>query len=193
LESARALMINQGVGAVTIRGVARAAGISPGNLGYHFANYDELLHSLMEWVLAPYLKNFAILRASVVDDPIASLRAVINYVLDDLSTEDTTMFFPELWVLANRDQRAAVYMQELYDTYMKVLEEIVAATRPDLATEEHQQLSLFICTSIEGQTVFVGYQRPYVKHQHALKRITMDVMISAVVNHVGKAQTTNQA
>lgn len=188
LETARTLMIDQGVGAITIRGVARAAGMSPGNLGYHFASYDELLHNLMEWVLAPYLQTFAFIRTNAEDDPISGLRAVISYVLDDLRLKDTTMFFPELWVLANRNQRAAVYMQELYDTYMQVLEDIVAAARPDLTLEDHQVLALFICTSIEGQTVFVGFERPYAKHQQALKQITTDAMVSAVVNHKGNAQ-----
>lgn len=182
------LMINQGMDAVTIRGVARAADMSPGNLGYHFASYDELLHNLVEWVLAPYLQNFAFLRANAADDPIAGLRAVMSYVLDDLSSQDTTMFFPELWVLANRNERAAVHMQELYDTYMQVLEDIIATARPELSLEEHQQLALFICTSIEGQTVFVGFKRPYAQHQPALKQITMDTMISAVINHQGNAQ-----
>lgn len=188
MESARNLMIEQGVNAVTVRGVARAAGISPGNLGYHFATYDDLLHALMERVINPYLQTFEILRAESLDDPLASLRAVLAYVLDDLATEETTMFFPELWVLANRSERAAEYMKELYDNYLSVIQGIIQAARTDLSIHECRQLALFICASIEGQTVFIGYQRQFLKHRTALKGIALDVMVTTVANHVSGKQ-----
>jgi AcrR family transcriptional regulator len=184
LETARTLMIEQGMGAVTIRGVARAAGIAPGNLGYYFATYDELLRNLTEWVIEPYLQTFDLIRAHTGDDPIASLRAVLSYILEDLATEETTMFFPELWVLANRSKHSAKCMQELYVKYMAVLEDLIATARPDLSSEQHKELSLFICASIEGQTVFLGYQRPFAEHREAVYSIALETMIGAVVNHV---------
>jgi len=190
LETARTLMITQGVQAVTVRGVARAANISPGNLGYHFPSYDKLLHSLMEWVIQPYLRTFAYLRASAVDDPLVSLEAVLSYVLDDLASEDTTMFFPELWVLANRHAGAAACMRELYDAYIAVLQDIISAARADLTAAQCHELALFICTSIEGQTAFVGYTRPFSQHRQALKSITLQTMIAAVVDYDGESLTT---
>lgn len=193
LEAARKLMINEGVHAVTVRGVARAANISPGNLGYHFPSYDKLLHSLTEWVIEPYLRTFAYLRASAVDDPLVSLEAVMSYVLDDLANEDTTMFFPELWVLANRHTGAAACMRELYDAYIAVLKDIISAARPDLDAEQCQHLALFICASIEGQTVFVGYARPFSHDRQALKTISLRAMISAVVDYDGETLNITKA
>ena len=84
LEIAKDLMVDEGVSAVTMRRVAREAGISPGNLHYHFPVYDLLLEELVDWVLAPYLATFEILKADSSDDPIRALRAVLEYVLNDL-------------------------------------------------------------------------------------------------------------
>ncbi len=184
-------MVKKGVASVTVRGVARAADMTPGNLGYYFSSYDKLLQALLDWVLDPYLRAFEFLRTDAGEDPVASLHAVLNYVLEDLANEDTTMFFPELWVLANRGDQAAERMRGLYDTYMSVLKELISAVRPDLSRTHIDELALFMCASIEGQTVFIGYERPYAKHRKALKSISLDAMIAAVVNHSGDASVND--
>ncbi len=191
LQAASKLMVEKGLTAVTIRGVARAAGMAPGNLGYYFASHDDLLQALLDWVLEPYLRAFEFLRANDGNDPIVSLRAVLDYVLEDLASEETTMFFPELWVLANRDEHNAKRMRDLYNAYMEVLRELITAARPDLSRLHIDELALFICASIEGQTVFIGYKRPYAEHRAALKSIALEAMITVVVNHAGDISGTN--
>ncbi len=180
LEAARRLMSEEGAGAVTVRGVARAAGIAPGHLGYYFPSLDALLDALLDSVIGPYLEAFEKLRAGDGQEPVDSLRAVLDYVIGDLARRETTRFFPQLWVLANHDDRAREQMRTLYDKYLHVLEELVAAVRPDLDGERVSDLALFICASIEGQTVFIGHERPYAQHRAALHAIAVDSMIAAV-------------
>ena len=183
LEVARILMIERGgVSAVTMRGVARATGISPGNLSYYYPNYDSLIDALLEWVIAPYLSEFELLQMEADDDPTDALRLVMAYVLDDLAKKDTTMFFPELWVLTNRDDGPAQKMRKLYDSYVNVLRKLIAEIRPDLEDRSVTELAVFICASIEGQTVFIGYKRPHEEHQEAMKQLALDTMIFAVIN-----------
>ena len=173
-------MVEEGVSAVTMRRVARETGISPGNLHYHFASYDLLLEELVDWVLAPYLTSFEVLQKESGDDPIRALRATLEYVLDDLENKETTMFFPELWVLANRDSKATQQMRKLYDTYMDVLIGIVSKARPDLTEVRVREIALFICASIEGQTVFIGYETTHQQHRKALKELALTTMTKLV-------------
>ncbi len=180
LESAHRLMVEQGMKAVTMRGVARATGISPGNLAYHFPTLDALLDALMRSVLAPYLNAFARLRESAGGDPFESLRAVLSYVLDDLASKETTLFFPELWALANRDAAVARHMDALYSAYIAALADLIEAARPDLQADQVAELALFICASIEGQTVFIGYERTYGARRSGLKELALVAMLDAV-------------
>ena len=182
LDIARTLMVDEGMSALTMRGVARAAGISPGNLSYHFESYEILLDELQEWVLMPYLSAFEVLQADVGDDPVNALRAVLGYVLDDLATKDTTLFFPELWVLSNREDAAALRMRKLYDGYMNVLKGLISKARPELSEQRVSEVALFICASIEGQTVFIGYNRPHKQHRQSIKAIALDTMVDLVMN-----------
>ena len=181
LEIAKNLMVDEGVSAVTMRRVAREAGISPGNLHYHFPVYDLLLEELVDWVLAPYLATFEILKADSGNDAIHALRAVLEYVLNDLENKETTMFFPELWVLANRDDKAAQQMRRLYYTYMDVVAGLITKARPDLTDARVREITLFICASIEGQTVFIGYETTHRQHRKALKEIALKTMIKLVM------------
>jgi AcrR family transcriptional regulator len=48
LESALSLFNDRGTGAVSTNHIAEAAGISPGNLYYHFRNKEEIIRALYE-------------------------------------------------------------------------------------------------------------------------------------------------
>ncbi len=181
IEVARKLMIDEGLSAVTMRRVARESGISPGNLHYHFSNYGLMLGALLDAVLEPYLIKFEALKAESQGNPVTALTAVLEYVLDDLGNKETTMFFPELWVLANRNDKAEQQMGKLYDTYMGVLIGLIKNIRPDLNKKRTKEIALFICASIEGQTVFIGYETTHKQHRKALKKITLTTIMKLVM------------
>ena len=181
IEVARKLMIDEGLSAVTMRRVARESGISPGNLHYHFSNYGLMLGALLDAVLEPYLIKFEALKAESQGNPVTALTAVLEYVLDDLGNKETTMFFPELWVLANRNDKAEQQMGKLYDTYMGVLIGLIKNIRPDLNKKRTKEIALFICASIEGQTVFIGYETTHKQHRKALKEITLTTIMKLVM------------
>lgn len=181
IEVARKLMIDEGLSAVTMRRVARESGISPGNLHYHFSNYGLMLGALLDTVLEPYLIKFEALKAESQGNPVTAMTAVLEYVLNDLANKETTMFFPELWVLANRNDKAEQQMGKLYDTYMSVLIGLINNIRPDLNKKRTKEIALFICASIEGQTVFIGYETTHKQHRKALKKITLTTIMKLVM------------
>ena len=58
LESALSLFNEQGTGAVSTNHIAEAAGISPGNLYYHFRNKEEIVRALFERLFASWDEAF---------------------------------------------------------------------------------------------------------------------------------------
>jgi len=181
IEAAKNLMIDEGLSSLTMRRVARELGISPGNLHYHFPTYDLMLGALLEAVLEPYLTKFEGLKAESHGDPIMAFTTVLEYVLNDLGRKETTMFFPELWVLANRDDKGSDGMRKLYDAYMNVLIGLINNIRPDLNEKRVKEIALFICATIEGQTVFIGYKRTHEQHRKVLKEITLTTIMKLVM------------
>ena len=58
LEAALTLFNEQGTGAVSTNHIAEAAGISPGNLYYHYRNKEEIICALFEQLFAAWDEAF---------------------------------------------------------------------------------------------------------------------------------------
>lgn len=58
LEAALTLFNEQGIGAVSTNHIAEAAGISPGNLYYHYRNKEEIIRALFERLFAAWDEAF---------------------------------------------------------------------------------------------------------------------------------------
>lgn len=58
LEAALTLFNEQGTGAVSTNHIAEAAGISPGNLYYHYRNKEEIIRALFEQLFAAWDEAF---------------------------------------------------------------------------------------------------------------------------------------
>ncbi len=180
IDAARSMAIEHGFQRLSMRTVARAARISPGNLSYYYATRHDLLEDLLQDVIEGYIQQFAALRERLHDCPEDQFRAVLGFVFDDLSTKATTLFFPELWVLANRDTWAAEQMERVYGPYRQVLEEIIAEINPDLAARQIEDLALVISASVEGHTVFIGHNRPHRVKASRLKKVVVENFLELV-------------
>jgi hypothetical protein len=54
-------------------------------------------------------------------------------------------------------------MDEMYENYRKVLADIIGEVNPALSAIQARRLALFICASVEGHTIFIGYRKPWRK------------------------------
>ncbi|MCG8506330.1 MAG: TetR/AcrR family transcriptional regulator [Sphingomonadales bacterium] len=159
LSAARDVLVEEGYARLTMRNVARRVGITVGNLSYYYANKQDLLHDLLEAVIQGYMEDFDRIIMDPESSPEDQLRAFIRFIMEDLETKETTRFFPALWGLANYDDFAAAEMSKIYIIERDTIAEIIGRMRPDLGKEDCDLLSLFISASMEGHTMFIGYQR----------------------------------
>ena len=159
--AALAVLVEEGYSRLTMRRIAAAAGITVGNLHYYFANKGDLLRDLLEHVIEGYLREFDGIRARVGQAPAAELEAILRYLVEDLGNRQTTLFFPELWALANHDAHAAALLDRLYVRARIVLNELIGALNPALTVREREALALVASAGIEGLTMFVGHGKPW--------------------------------
>ncbi len=181
LDTAFELVIENGMAKLSMRQVARELGISPGNLSYYYAAKTDLIEDLLGRVIDDYMAEFERIRQSDADSPEEQLRDVVGFVFDDLQAKATTHFFPELWVLANRDAWASQQMERIYELYRSVLEDIIRLIRPDLGGGRVKDLALWISASIEGHTMFVGHERPHQARHMRLRKLMVEQSLAAVM------------
>jgi AcrR family transcriptional regulator len=171
LYAALQLLIEEGYRAMSMRRVAAASGMKLGNLNYYFATKEDLFRALVEGVISSYEHEFEAIVHEEGLSPEDRLAAVCVLILEDIGTKKTTRFFPELWALSNYDAFVADRMHELYTRARVILNTIIAEVNPALPEEERETLALFMSASMEGLTVFAGYEKPYHHRMPWLERI----------------------
>lgn len=163
LRAAEKILIEQGYRSLSFRKIATEAGITAGNLQYYYPSKDELIRALLNTIIDIYVADLETLRGQAGDDADQQFAAVVTHVITDLNQKHTTHFFPELWALANHDEHGAQAMEEMYSRYRSIIQEVVALMNPALSKAQARKLALFITSSIEGHTMFIGHAKPWKK------------------------------
>jgi len=161
LRAALSLLVEHGSKALTLRRIAAECGMNVGNLNYYFRSKDELVRELLNAVISSYEDSFDAIMHEAGADAAARLEKLVTLILEDITTKKTTRFFPELWALSNHDPFVQDRMEELYERARVSLNALIAEINPLLPADERKTLALFISASMEGQTVFAGFAKPW--------------------------------
>jgi len=186
LDAAAAVFMESGYAALTMRKVANHAGISIGNLNYYYRTKEDLLRDLLDYVINPYLEEFDRRRELAGASPEKQLAAVLRFWIEDLNTPETTVFFPELWALANHDEYIAELTDALYAKARINLIELIPQINPTLTNKEVEEIALYLCASMEGLTLFVGNNKPWEKRLNELKKISIRSAMDLIKNTKGR-------
>ncbi|KPF93716.1 TetR family transcriptional regulator [Novosphingobium sp. AAP83] len=173
LRTALSIVIERGYKAMSMRGVAAACGMKFGNLTYHYRSREDLVRELMEAVISSYEREFETIMIMPGVPAEERLRRLCMLLLDDIRSKKTTRFFPELWALSNHDQFVLERVQDLYVRARAPILEIVKEMRPDLSDAECEIVALFISASMEGMTIFAGYEKPFEKRMPELEHLAV--------------------
>lgn len=178
LSAALNIMIEEGYGALSLRRIAKACDMKVGNVTYYFATKDALVREMLGAAIESYMAAFEGITANIDLLPEEKLEAIIRIILQDIQTKKTTRLFPELWALANYDAFVAECVNDSYINARKALNKIVAEINPGLPQDERETLCLFISGSLEGMTMFAGYEKPWGQKMPWIENIAVKSLIA---------------
>lgn len=184
LRAALGILIEEGYRAMSMRRVATASGMKLGNLTYYFPTREDMVRELLDAVIRSYEIEFEAIVHDPALSPEARLGGLCALILEDIRTKKTTRLFPELWALSNHDDFVFERVQTLYARARESLHEIVRDMRPDLPLAEREAIVLFISASMEGLTVFAGYEKPFEPQMPLLTRVSVEAFVSVVFGFV---------
>ncbi len=189
LDAAHAVFTTEGYANLSMRKVAKQAEISIGNLNYYYRTKEDLLRDLADYFVTPYIEEFDRARQQAGESPERQLRAVLDFWVADLSTPETTAFFPELWALSNHNPYIAELLDEVYIAARESLNELVPQINGSLSKTEAEQVCLCMCAAMEGLTIFVGHEKPWYPQRDAIRRLTVDSLMNMAKHTIGKKNT----
>ncbi|HVZ68422.1 MAG TPA: TetR/AcrR family transcriptional regulator [Rhizomicrobium sp.] len=159
LKAARQTLIRDGYAQLSTRRVAARAGISVGNLTYHFPGKQSLLRALVQSLVEDYGAQIERILTDVSNKGPERLEALVDWLVRDAASTPTMRLFRELWVMALHDKAAARAVDDFYDAAMARASELLKAARPELSGSERDKLILLCAMISEGSSVLFGTRR----------------------------------
>ncbi len=173
LQLAIELIATDGYDNLTMRAVARASGMKLGALQYHFRTRDDLLRALAAYIADTYRASFDAYMANL-DGSVPSLRQVVTFLVEDDAGGGlhSDRLFPQLWALALVEPIMEDLMDDVYEEYLQLLEQILS----DRGVVAPQAEALAIMALIEGLTLFVGQGRRWAKSDAEASKVVYDLI-----------------
>lgn len=179
-EVALGILVEEGFPALTLREVARRCNIQIGAVSYYYKSRVDLFQDTINYVLKDYSDNFLSIVRDKTKSPEHMLQSIIELLLDDMQSKQTTRLFPHLWMLANHDQLVAQTVDRIYILERNTLNGLIKKINPALNERERETLSVFISASIAGSTLFVGYEKPWARELQLYRAITSRALVETV-------------
>lgn len=170
IQAAIDVLVQEGYHSFSLRKVAVSAEVSIGNLQHHYSSKEILIGEMLDYVISGYLEEFENL-IEETESPKEQLRNIIERVVEDLKTKETTIFFPELWSLANHEPDVERLMVHMYAQYQNIYHGIIKRINPELSTSQIEKAGLFFAASLEGHTMFVGHNKSATHQNGAIAEI----------------------
>lgn len=113
-ESTLAILKESGDHGLSMRGVAEHAGISLGNLQYHFKTREDLISGLLGYFLDACMADYRARLDALSGRPRDKIKRLLLHALEDESTREWYPVFKVLWAVAERDDRVRTALDEYY-------------------------------------------------------------------------------
>ena len=156
LEHTVGVLLKSGHQGLTLRAVAGSAGISLGNLTYHFANKQQLIEALIEHLLTEYVSSLTrILQASETRSA-GDVRRLVEWHIRDSVSRETSTLFREIWVLVLHYPAVARALSAAYGEWIQHLRKYFEECCPGCPEPKIEKAVVIMATITEGAAVLFG-------------------------------------
>jgi AcrR family transcriptional regulator len=146
-DAARDLALEQGLTAVTLRGIAARIDVAPALVAHYEPNMDALIAATFATIVAAEIEEVDELLASL-PTPTERIAALIDTLLDG-TRDDVTVVWVEAWGLGRRNDALAASVREQMDSWQEVVQGVIEAgvasgefETPDAASVAWQLLGM---------------------------------------------------
>lgn len=163
LDAVLRLLSQRGISAVSMRAVAREAGVSLGLVNYYYEDKTSLIRAALHRIEE---QDIAMVEADLALEPEDRLRAALKRVADPefLTTEYLSLRL-QLWSLAQAHEDFEQINTEAQKRYRAGLAALIRAARPELSRSECNKRAADIDVVQNGLwlTALLGLDRPSIK------------------------------
>jgi AcrR family transcriptional regulator len=153
LRAARKVLVSVGYARLTMRAVASQAGLTVGNLAYHFPTKRGLVRALILSLVADYQAKSNEYLRNVGHARRGGFAGLVRWLVEDSVSPETSRLFRELWVMALHDEIIAEAMDRFYAQAHERVVSLLRLTQPGLRRRPAQDIVQLMGAISEGANV----------------------------------------
>jgi AcrR family transcriptional regulator len=148
--AARALALDEGLAAVTLRAVAARAGVTPALVAHYHASMDDLVAETFVSVVAAEVEEVQALLAAE-EEPVRRLTELLDTLLDG-SRDDVTVIWVEAFALGRRNAVLGSAVRGQMDAWRDVIEGVIdgGVASGDFHAEDPRAVAWQLLGMIDG-------------------------------------------
>ena len=176
IDAAQQVLITQGAVGFTMRRVAEAAAISPGNLTYHFASKGELLQAVVTQLVKDFTSQFEGFLSKSELSVGQEMQTLVRWLLTDAINAQTMRITRELWTMALHDTAVQAAFDDLYDILMEKVVQLLRRSQPNADETSLREMVLFLGLISEGSNALYGTRRERAVPFERVVELTISVL-----------------
>ena len=162
LHAAKRVLATDGYARFTMRRVASAAGLTVGNLAYHYPSKRELVHALITSLIGEYREQVLTYLNHATGGASKGLGALVDWMIRDSVSVQTSRLFRELWTIAMHDEIIAAAVDRFYAEVHATAAERLRDNLPHLSAKGARGLVQLMGIISEGSNVlYAKTQQPF--------------------------------
>ncbi|WP_258064666.1 TetR/AcrR family transcriptional regulator [Arthrobacter sp. ZGTC131] len=167
LEAALELLSRHGISGVSMRAVAREAGVALGLVNYYYEDKSSLIRAALHSVDK---HDLALVAPDPALPPDEQLRNALRRVAGpELLTTRYLSLRLHLWALARADEDFALINAAAFDRYLDGLAALIGNAKPELSTKECKERAADIVVLQDGMwlTALLGVEKESIRRSIA--------------------------
>jgi AcrR family transcriptional regulator len=159
LDGAVQVLMRYGHVEFTVRRVAKAAHIAPGNLAYHFPSKRQLLRAVISRLVKEYSEELEafLLHAEIPLEQ--EMESLVRWFLTHAIAVETMRTFREIWAMALHDAVIRRAVDDFYDAVMERSASALQRACPTASVTHIREFVQLLELLTEGAAVLYGTRR----------------------------------
>ena len=178
LWAAERVLATNGYAAFTTRAVAAAAGITPGNLAYHYKTKNDLLRAVITSMIAGYNRQIDAFFEESESESTDGFANLIAWDIRDSMSKYTSRLFRELWAMASHDPFIAKAIDNFYEVAAARLSQRLRKAHPNLSAGRADAIVWLLAMISEGANpIFSTADRRKRAHFDHVMKLAIDALL----------------
>jgi len=184
LRAARTVLASVGYARLTMRAVASRAGLTVGNLAYHFPSKRGLVRALIMSLVADYQGKSNEYLRTVGHRRRGGFAGLLRWLVEDSVSTETSRLFRELWAMALHDEVIAEAMDRFYAQAHERVVLLLRLTQPALRRRRAQDIVQLMGAISEGANVLYATTSGHASRRSLVRysRLAGELLVSAARN-----------